>query len=175
MNKKKVFYLAIIIPISVFASKNLFAKLVESDDNIARMEKLKEKEEYNYSEEEIRKELQKDIVLTEDDKILEKEINAKEVEAEAEENKVLEIVKKYLPQEMNNILNKLGDKSIYDENKELEIEFDNLVLDIIESKNITKEENEILIDHMYLEYGNVKDVPELIERIEKVWDRKSVV
>ena len=65
-------------------------------------------------------------------------------------------------------MEKLDGKSIYSENIELEYEFDNLILDILETKNIDNDEKGTLIDYMEQEYGNVKSNPELFKRIEDV-------
>lgn len=97
----------------------------------------------------------------------EKMIEANKKQKE-KDNKILSLVNKYYPNRLQKIYDKLDGKSIYDENKELEYEFDTIILDIIESKECLKEEKSFMLDYMNNEKYNIKENIELFNRTEKI-------
>ncbi len=100
------------------------------------------------------------------------EMKEKMIEAEKrqkeKDNKILSLVDKYYPERLQKIYDKLDGKSIYDENKELEYEFDTIILDIIETKGCLKEEKNFMLNYMNSEKYNIKENAELFNRIEKI-------
>ena len=100
------------------------------------------------------------------------EMKEKMIEAEKrqkeKDNKILSLVNKYYPERLQKIYDKLDGKSIYDENKELEYEFDTIILDIIETKGCLKEEKNFMLNYMNSEKYNIKENAELFNRIEKI-------
>jgi hypothetical protein len=158
--------LLLLLPIKVLANNIIFPKVVEHSDNAREIELEKiERNNVNNSSA-----IDDTHQITKYEESEEERIESELVEQENIDtnNKILEIVQKYAPNQMNEIYEELNGSSIYDVNLELEYKFDNIILDIIENQDIETDEKDSLIDYMYGEYGNVKDNIELYNRIEDV-------
>lgn len=157
--------LLLILPIGVFANNIIFPKVIEYKNNAREIELEKIKNANNDSI--YKKESSKLEGLIENEEEIKKTEDLKK-ESLDRDNRVIKIVEKYAPKQMQEIYDELNGNSIYDTNIKLEYKFDNIILDIIEMQQLEKSEKEELIDYMYGEYGNVKDNIELYNRIEKV-------
>lgn len=158
--------LLLILPISVFANNIVFPKVIEYTNNAREIELEKiEKDKANNSKVIDNSYETNEFIETEEEI---RKLELAKQESIDNNNRVLEIVQKYAPKQMEEIYKELNGSSIYDVNLELEYKFDNMILDIIETQNIEADETEILIDYMYGEYGNVKNNIELYNRIEKI-------
>lgn len=161
-----ILLLLLLIPMAAFANNLFLPKVVDYNDNVRELELEKIEKSKNTSELKIEVPYKIENLVEDEEEIKKAEISKqKSIE---EDNKILRIVEKYAPNELKEIYDELNKNSIYDVNLELEYKFDNIILDIIETKEIQEQEKEELIDYMYGEYGNVKENVDLYNRIEQV-------
>lgn len=158
--------LLLLMPIVVFANNLFFPRVVEYNDNIRELELEKIEKSKNTSTSQIENPYEIENLIEDEEEVRKAEISRQE--SIEKDNRILKIVEKYASKQMQEIYDELNGNSIYDVNLELEYKFDNIILDIIETKEIQEEEKEELIDYMYGEYGNVKENKDLYNRIEQV-------
>lgn len=112
-----------------------------------------------------------DIPKQEIDPELEEKLRKAEEENNARNEKIEKIIRKFYPNEYDALKAEisqteyLGEDGYYSED-DIEIKGDKLVLDILENKELTKEEADLLKDFMLSQASNIKNMPDFVARIE---------
>lgn len=112
-----------------------------------------------------------DIPKQEIDPELEEKLRKAEEENNARNEKIEKIIRKFYPNEYDALKSEisqteyLGEDGYYSED-DIEIKGDKLVLDILENKELTKEEADLLKDFMLSQASNIKNMPDFVARIE---------
>ena len=101
----------------------------------------------------------------------EEKLRKSEEENEARNKKIEEIIRKFNASEYDALKAEIaqneysGEDGYYSED-DIEIKGDKLVLDILENKELTKEEADLLKDFMKSQAAKIKNMPEFVTRIE---------
>lgn len=112
-----------------------------------------------------------DIPKQEIDPELEEKLRKAEEENNARNEKIEKIIRKFYPNEYDALKAEilqteyLGEDGYYSED-DIEIKGDKLVLDILENKELTKEEADLLKDFMLSQASKIKNMPDFVTRIE---------
>ena len=112
-----------------------------------------------------------DTTTQEADPELEEKLKKSEEENEARNEKIEQIIRKFHASEYDALKAEIaqneysGEYGYYSED-DIEIKGDELVLDILENEELTKEEADLLKDFMESQAAKIKNMPEFVTRIE---------
>lgn len=159
----------VLINITVFAVVNKLnpTLVVSDDDNNVKNELLEEKQSLNNTR------VSQKIIDTnkaEEDTELTEKLNKGELEAKEFENSIIDIINKFSPNEFAEIQEQLEQYDINSDNINSSpiIDLYNLILNILETQNLSNNESSILKEFMNDQYDNVKDNLYLREKIENI-------
>lgn len=152
------FLVLVLINITVFAVVNKFNSIpVVNDNNNVKNELIEEKQSYNNQSNNQKKvninnKIEEDTVLTE-------KINQGKLEAEEFENSIIDIINKFYPTEFEKIQEQLEEYDVNSDNiySSPAIDLYDLILNILETQNLSNDESSILKEFMNDQYDNVKD------------------
>lgn len=166
----EILVLIVLIPIGVFAAIKLGVDIYVPPTNEEIRDSLEnEKQEYlNRAKEEEANSLNQPNTTSEEEK---KEIKQLQTESENEEKAIITIINKFYPNELATIRerietegNTLYENSVPDAVKDLYY----LIIEVLETKQLTQEEQRVLKDFLDNAYSNIKTDTQLRARIEGV-------
>ena len=161
--------LLIVIPITVYAVPNIIEYItVVSDNGNVKQELLEEKEQYTNMIQN-----QPNNYMIDEDKELTNKLEQNDEANKAKEEIIASVLNKFYPEKYAELREKIEEKDIDSSNHDVspkspEMEFYNLVLDVIEKENLTEEEKSVLKEFMINQYSNAKGNDKVQSRIEDI-------
>lgn len=163
--------LLLIIPITTLSISSILVPVVKSTNSQdIKKELLNEKEKYGNIE---NKQVYTNSSNTKKDELLDEKITKSSEESKNNEETIISIINKFYPNEFIEIKHELDKNTINSDTYTVAVgsteeKLYNLILDIINTKPLTSNEETILKTFMIEQYDNIKDNENLKEQIKLI-------